>query len=334
VIIMVKKNIKIVRKKTRNNKQYTTGFMLAVVLVLSAVLFVNSGNYITGFAAGDEWNKSDTSVLETEATPTIGTVTLTDGAGSIDLTANGTSTVYCHAIVTDTNGEVDVDSDDADGNVTIYDSGVEDSGCELSGRDCYRNTTFTVDTCDSTYGTNLETNCTFTVDMQFNAINTSTWKCNMTIEDATGNLVTVNSADTTVAPLLAIGINTSSMGFGQAVPLAFAANEIVQEIANDGNVNFDLRINGSSVLTCSGAGEDIGVGNISYNITGVSASLGTTNLTDTLVTLTAFNLAPNTAEDATPFQTSKNTWWKLWLPQASASRGTCTGEIWFFALQD
>jgi hypothetical protein len=311
-------------------RKYTTSFMVAIVLVLSAVLFVNSGNYITGFVVDDEWNTSTSSVSETEATPTMGIPVLTDGADDIDLTANSTTTVYCHAIVNDANGASDIITGGG-GNITVYENAVG-SDCTANYRNCYRNTTFSADTCVGT-GNGTAVNCTFTIDLYFNAANTTAWKCNMTIDDATEKSINATSAVATVENLVAIGINTSTMSFGPGESLDFAANEVVQQISNVGNVVFDLTLNGSTMI-CSGAGEDIAPGNITYNITGSSGegNWGDFNLTTGQATKD-FKLYSNESATAVPIGPVNSTWWKLYMPQAAASRGTCEGVIWFFATQ-
>lgn len=310
------------RKKSFNSA-------IIFVLLLSALLFISSDNYITGFAVDDEWNQSTTTVTESSSTPSLVDVKLNNEI-PIDLTAATTKVVNCEATVTDTNGYSDIQT--GYGNITVYNTLATDSTCTPNNLNCYENITYGISTplgadiCPNTDTTTAT--CTLSVAMQFNTNQSANWACNMTVADnggSTGHGVSLTP--TGLNELKAININDSTMAFGTLEPLTFS-DEIAQEISNHGNIVFNLSVNGTE-LDCEGAAPNISVGNISYNVTGPSATWGDYNLTGTLIEK-EFNLYPNTTVTATtPVAPVNSTWWRLYLPQSSQSRGTCEGTIWF-----
>jgi hypothetical protein len=315
-------------------KKKSFNSIIVFVLLLSALLFINSDNYITALAAGDEWENATTTVTETGSNPSPITPVLNNNI-AIDLTAATTKIVNCVATVTDSNGYADIQN--GKGNITVYNALATDSTCTANNLNCYKNETFGISTtlgstlCPNSDDTSVE--CTLSVALQFNTNQSADWRCNMTIADSGGSLGTATSPNPCILNgMIAININDSSMDFGAAVPTEFADNEVVQNISNYGNTIFNLSVNGTE-MDCAGTAPNIAVGNISYNFTGISTGIGTglgeNNLTETS-TEREFNLYPNLTVTADiPLASTNNTWWRLWLPQASQSRGICTGEIWF-----
>jgi hypothetical protein len=318
--------------KRKYNKTYRkkNNFMTLVVFVLAFVLFMNAGNYITGFAGGAGWNSTESQVTEAGTSPNIDNIQLNTGAVITPL-AGTTTNIICSGDVTDQSGVLDIQN--GKGNVTVYDSSAVSSSCSLNPVNCYKNTTFNSGLNENVCtGSGQTATCSFIVPIYWNANDSIvSWKCHMEIEDEGGNfdsddLLTGVTMDT----LLAIDIESASLAFGTLAPGAFSDNQTMM-VYNYGNRIFNLSLNGSA-MGCD-AGESIGAGNITYNLTGaiLDASWGT-NLTTTS-TETSYKLWPNmTIVDAVPNATSNNTWWKLYLPVSSeGARGSCTGTIWFVA---
>jgi hypothetical protein len=314
--------------KTRVVQQNT---MIFVIFIMSIVLFFNAGNYITGFAGGAGWNSTESQVTGQNLAPTIGTVDL--NGGTITLTAGTTKTVTCEADITDLNGRDDILTGGM--NITIYEDTAESVACTADSYDCYKNLTFNAanagDVCVNESGSTTLT-CTLSVQMYWNARNITTWKCNFQVNDSALS-VAEDSATRQVDDLLAIDIGGTALNFGTLDPGAFSDNKTMS-VYNYGNTVFNLSLNGSE-MDCA-SGENISVGNITYNLTGgiPEGIEWVDNLTDTS-TPTAYRIWPNlTAEGVVPTASTNDTWWKLYLPVSSeGARGLCTGTIWYVAEQ-
>jgi hypothetical protein len=324
--------LKIKRPSQTEEKNYSTNFLILVVVFLAVILFINAESYMTAFAGFNSWNTSTSQVVVANETPSVGTVNLQSAA--ITLTAGSTTTIGCWAQITDTNGRDDILT--GHGNITIYDDTAVDHDCTANAYTCYRNLTYNTGgsmlngICSNDSSTAVT--CNFTVPMYYNAKNTTTWKCHMEVQDNTTEFAEANSTNRVVNNLIGINIGSSTMDFGTISPGAFSDN-VSQEISNYGNVIIDVQLNGTT-MNCD-TGEDIGVGNLTYNVTGeiLHASWGT-NLTGSLVE-NQLNLYPNTSAVTTPTATTNSTYWKLFLPTSDqGSRGTCTGTIWFLAVID
>jgi len=302
-------------------------FLIFIAIFLLLVFFIRVEPHVTAFAGFNSWNTTNTTVTESSENPSISSIAIDQHP--VDLVAGSTRTVSCSATVSDDNGIADIQG--GKGNITIYDSAVTTSACSANKFNCYKNTTYSsgldANVCP---GSGSEVTCNFTVPMYYNANSSTAWKCYMYIEDQGANNDTDETTDKTINDLTGIDIGSATMNFGTLSPGSFSDN-ISQAIYNYGNIILDVQLNGTN-MTC-GAGENIGVGNLTYNITGEipDASWGDYNLSGTLQNRD-FNLYPNrsTTDDSIPTSPTNSTYWKLYLPMSQAgSRGTCTGTIWF-----
>jgi len=298
-----------------------------IIVFLVLILLVNFDP--TAFAGFEGWNTSTASVTESTETPTVGTITVLPSP--INLVGGSTLLVSCYADITDDNGVADIQS--GKGNITLYDTETTTADCTTNNFNCYRNITHSgagslnSDICP---GSGTTATCNFSIPVYYNA-NSSSWNCSMTITDSGGSgdteqeIVAVNA-------LTAIDISSSELNFGTLAPATFSDNK-TEIVYNYGNIILDLQLNGTN-MSCA-TGEDIEVGNITYNMTGpvLHGDWGT-NLTGTLFS-EDFNLYPNqTQSTEVPASPSNTTYWKLYLPVSSAGiRGTCSGTIWFVAQQ-
>ena len=320
------------KKSAQVGKNYTTGFLVVLVFILSVVLFINAEDYVTAMIAFNDTNITQATVVEQNIAPTVESIQMNSGA-NIDLVGGGTKNTNCTAIINDNNGRDDMKTD-ARGNVTFYSSETVNT-CHASPGDsayrCYYNGTYnSVDLTSICINHNTTAvNCTFTTDLYYNSENT-TWQCYMAISDAGGMSGTATSGTIDVNDLTAININSTTMDFGSVSP-GSVSGEAVMQVLNYGNIQLDLKLNGSDMVCDTGSKEAIVVGNISYNITGASPVWGTTNLTNEISAAKDINIFPNeTVVDADPTATYNNTWWRLYMPPSSqGARGSCSGTIWF-----
>jgi hypothetical protein len=113
----------------------------------------------------------------------------------------------------------------------------------------------------------------------------------------------------------------ASLDFGSNQSGNYSINKS-HSVQNCGNNQLDIQVNGSNVMPCSIYGS-IAVGNVSYSAT---QSGGYTNLTNTYATLDL-----NVIRATTDTNSTKNSWWRLYVPYGVA--GTCTGTITMLAKQ-
>jgi len=300
------------------------------ILFLAVVLFINSNYYVTAMIAFNDTNVTTVTVQEQGQDPSVTGVTV--GPNPLTLTGGGNSTVACWATINDDNGAGDIQG--GKGNITIYDEISSSATCTENGYNCYRNLTHSGSgslnsaICETKDTDEVE--CNFTVDVYYNAKQSAEWKCHVAIDDTGGSGGTGTSATPLmVSPLTAININSTTMNFDSVAPGA-VSGEVVMNIMNYGNIQLDMKFNGTN-MSCD-TGEAIVVGNISYNITGTSPVFGTTNLTNAISAAKDINIVPNTSttDDSWPTPPSNNTWWRLYMPPSSqGARGSCSGTIWF-----
>jgi hypothetical protein len=233
------------------------------------------------------------------------------------LSVNDDRVVFCNATVTDSNGYQDVFSLGSV-NATLH----HQSSSAGAGDD--KNVHYTNTSCGYTgaSGTSATAVCAFTLEHE--ALN-GTWTCTVTAKDSLGS--TASSTGTnTVDQLVAVEISESwihfgVMGLGSSSSVANTTN-----VTNKGNVVIDLQVAGNADMSCLVG--SLGVGNISYNLTGGAyATMSANKLSTSLSSALDFNLAP---EGVSPFgedQPATNlTYWTINVPSYGV-RGECNNTV-------
>jgi len=262
-------------------------------------------------------------VFVNDVTPFITDIKATD---PIILLENSTVIAYCNATVVDYNGYQDIKSVKAilwNPNTTYSNSTVED-----------RNNFYINSNCNITagLGTSATVYCPFTI---YYYAEPSEWVCRLNVTDFAGLWNTSNKTDITLQVLK--GVRTpnlidysTSTGSTAIAPGETSTQDVIGTIYNTGNVVIDLQVQGTSTMNCT-----IGFIPVYYNRYNTTANMSyssmcslTTSLSDTCYELNQnFDLNKTTTE--TP--TSKNTYWKIYVPTTGIS-GTCSGEMVFMAI--
>jgi hypothetical protein len=169
------------------------------------------------------------------------TVLLEDGdsliPNELDPTPNGTFRVNCSAIVTDGDGDGDLQAawaylyfaknstwDDAD-----------------DPRDHYTNSSCIIDPATVDGDNEAEVDCNF--DLQFYIYN-GTWECNVTVNDSSAGLEGNNLSRSNVTELLAINVPNGNIDFG-ALPVGYdtGTTDFIKTVYNMGNINIGVKLN-------------------------------------------------------------------------------------------
>jgi hypothetical protein len=288
---------------------------LALIAPLAFLLYFWSASFLlfAGTASAvSSWNVNAT-VNVTNVAPTIISTVLDDllasPANQIDLSAGGTSLVYCNATVNDTNGYQDITSATA----VIYDGALANPSSADNNETHYSNTT-----CSLSAGSALSRQASCAFNVRYYA-NNATWTCNLTAFDS--DSANATGTDTAAVNLLvALNISASILNYGNIAPLAESAS-VTETITNHGNWQIDLVLNGTA-MPCSSVGT-IPVSAQHYNVTGTGVTYTTmTPLSGSPVTETLFNLAKRT--DASG-DTTRTTYWKIVPPVAT--KGVCSGNV-------
>ncbi len=270
--------------------------------------------------------------------PEIINVSVDDDAASIALTAGGTVSVTCIAIVRDYNG----DSDIASVNATFYDSVTSSSGATDDNNDHYTNSSCEINTSTGNYNGYADdayhslANCTFQVEYYANP---QDWVCNVTAAD-NASWIGQNSDDITVSELLALNLpNTINYG---TVNATYVSDENITNITNYGNVQINLSLEGYGVTQGDGIAMNCTLGNVGnisidyekYNLT--TSNPGVLSLTEFEANYTNITTAPVVKQFDLSYRTNdtvddaiKQSYWRIYVPKGVA--GTCAGNIIFGA---
>lgn len=304
-----------------------------LVFLLGSVVLPQMGFVVAGVG---EDNVTVVTLLDIGNTfPEILNVTINDDSGTIDLTANSTSTVSVYVIARDFNGEGDIANITAE----FFDTSASAYGSADDNNNHYTNNTCVI---DYSYGTIYEANATCTFDLQYYA-NNATWNATVLVTD-NSSFTGLGSGIATVNTLLAFALpNTIDYGEVNATEVS---PEVMANVTNAGNVELNLTLTGYAVsegdglaMNCSlGTVQNISIEYERYNVT--SSTPGSINYTQFVINYTnltaapvfqPFNL-PQRQSDVAPFLDDTNgTFWRIYVPIGVA--GSCSGNIIFGAVQ-
>jgi len=291
----------------------TKPILLALVGILSVVLFLQVGNIVTGMAVSEQIPSNATIQ---NAAPVVDSVTLTMGTPTACSTTN---TLECKANIHDQNGYTDINN--ATYKAVIYHSSTSES-CSPNYNDCYIFTTECTDTAAA--GDYRNVTCTANV-LRYYAKN-GTWTCKFYVND-TSNQQASNTDTDTLNAYTALDVLSSVIEFGQ-VPVDTQSSVQTIGVQNCGNYQMDINLTGTDMTCSSGCGTitTIGVGNITYN--NVNNNATATALTTSEARINNFNLNKATSDAGN----SNNTYWWLYAPHGT--RGVYTGTVTFGAVLD
>ena len=282
-------------------------FIVGVFIVLASIFSINQ--VLADTSSGN--------VSINNAAPTVGTVELLDSdAGTIQLTAaSDTNSITCNATLTDNNGYSDIDS----ANATFFHSTSSHTASDDKNVH-YKNTS-----CALTGGSGVNVLATCSINFEHEATN-GTWSCNMTIGDgsALGSNIDTNTIDT----LAALEVTEGEINFGS---LSLGANSSSAQnitVINDGNIQIDSRFSGTN-YTC-GIGS-IAVGNTRYNVTAGDYDNMSTDLTESAVTQTDFDLGIEGVATSEDTNSTKNEFWTIKIPTTGVG-GSCNDTITVVAI--
>jgi len=323
-------------KKTSKNIRLVLVFAAAVLVM---ALFIRGGEVITAYQV-QTTNQSATTLNISSLAPTMENVQCYDynsvlltsmGTNPLALKGGATAMVICNGTGNDNNGGETINGT-IGGSTTgrAYETS-QGFGCSGDQRNCYVNSTCAALGIKNATAQYFE--CRYFV--QYHADNTSqagSWTGWMSVTDGAsyGNSTTIFDVD----ELLAVGV-PGVLAFGSAIPGEKLNMNRSHAVSNYGNVQVDLKLNGSAIgMDCTSA-QDVPVGNIKYNCTdsanlydGQGTPLSTSAASDNCTT---FNLAESQSTGpGAPTPTSKDTYWGVAVPLGVA--GTCQGTIWFTAI--
>jgi hypothetical protein len=241
--------------------------------------------------------------------------------GTIQLSVNDNTIVYCNATITDQNGYQDV-STNGGANATFWHQSssvgaADDKNVHYTNRSC---------TFSGGSGDNVNTLCT--VILEHEALN-GTWSCNITAWDAAGATGSNNDSEY-VDQLIALSIAETQIAFGSMAVNTNSSASNSTNITNEGNVQIDIQVSGNGDMSCSTLGS-IGIGNISYNYTGGSYdSMSSKRLTTSAVTETSFNLGVEGVATSEDVVSNKTESWTINIP--TGVRGSCSNTVTITAI--
>jgi len=267
--------------------------------------------------------------------PSVSGVNLADAdSGDIGLTENTTTTVYCTATITDTNGGADISSCTA----VIYRSGVAGgAGCTPNNNNCY-----SVSSANCTLGSAVgnDKNATATAYIYFHAdptdtgtyataqgYDSQTWQCQLKgIDAANASSTATDSTPPDITTLTALNTD-SSITYDALNPGSnMASTSIALNATTTGNVPIDVQLKGDDMTY--GATGTIAVGNQKY-ATSTAAWASGTALTTNYINLEVDMAKPTTS----PSDSTDIIYWGWQVPSGTPS-GTYSGTNYINAVED
>ena len=315
------KNMKKIEESNTGEYVGMSVLISVFLLVLLAALFLAP---FTTTVSSDVNDTFQANVTVGNAVPNITQINFNDTVPTnpnITLNAdNNTNVMMCNATIMDGNGWQDISVV----NATFWHAVSGSIGASDDKNNHYTNTT-----CSIT-GTGTTATAVCKVFFEHEATN-GTWNCTISAKDGASSTVS-NSTSTNVEQLVALWINETAIHFGSMSVGMQSSTANQTNVSNQGNVKIDIQVAGNADMTCTGSGA-IGVGNISYNITGGAYDTMSANKLSTTLssTLTAFNLV---SEGLTPFVeneiASNLTYWTINIP--TGVRGECNNTITISAI--
>ncbi|MCX6710108.1 MAG: hypothetical protein NTV63_04130 [Candidatus Woesearchaeota archaeon] len=295
---------------------------LAVLIPVAFILYFWLASFLLfsgGAIAATYWDVNAT-VNVTNVASNVTLVTVDDNTPSppnqIDLTAGGTTTVYCNGTINDTNGYADI----ASASAKLYDN-VSATATSADNNETH----YTNGSCSLDVGSGITRNAVCAFSLLYYSNNQS-WICNITALDL--DSASSSGVDgTAVNLLLALNISNNIINYGNLAPDETSASGATENITNHGNTQIDLKLNGTN-MACSSVGS-INVERQRYNVTGTDEAYATLkNLTGTAATTTTFDLVKRT--DALGQDSKRVTYWRIQVPLGV--KGRCDGNVTFAAI--
>ncbi len=258
--------------------------------------------------------------IETNAAPTVNSVSIDGGAATVDLTAGDVTTVSCIAEVIDLDGFGDVTSVTAD----LYRTSIG-STSPLDNNNHYRLVGDTECIPSAGSGTSETYTCDF--DVEYYADPTSVgsvnaaddWTCAVVATDTESQNSTAVTDLIEVNELQAISVTPLAINYGSMAPGtdSGAVNQTITVI-NAGNINTDTDISGSAMVGSA----TISIGQQKYNLTPFNVATTGTVLSATATTLDV--LLPQQTNDASVVQDAIE--WGIILPTGLPA-GAYSGDV-------
>jgi hypothetical protein len=300
----------------------TSVFFGLMLVVLSTLLLAPTIMPAFGYNSTQVNDTFTANVTVGNLGPTVISVLFNDNdtsTANMTLAAGSDANIMqCNATISDLNGWQDIWIV----NATFYLNG-SGSGSSLAAADD-KNNHYTNTTCSTNgSGTNLTAVCT--ASFEHEALN-GTWNCTISVKD---NASAVNTSSTTTGleQLVALTVGETGIHFGSLNNQQNSTVANTTNITNQGNAKMDLQVQGTD-MSCTAVGQ-IGVGNISFNVTSGSYDTMVANkLSTTLqsLTLSAFNLVPQgVAPFADTVSATNLTYWTIYIP--AGVRGECNNTI-------
>jgi hypothetical protein len=235
----------------------------------------------------------------------------------IDLLSGTTTQVFCNVTVSDNNGYSDISAVNATFFYYLNDTSQGDEN----------NVHYTNSSCTKTGNNSINMAdflCTFNVIYY---ANNGSWICNATAIDTKNNTAYGNDS-AKINSLFAISVN-SEIDFGNVRPNN-ESNEIIVNITNLGNVQFDLGLyafartyNDGLAMNCSQYDIGISLNNERYSLSSGNDFSSMNAVTGTITTLANFDLNKQMNQSFS----IKQTYWKLQTPAGLS--GICNGSLFF-----
>jgi hypothetical protein len=300
---------------------------------------------VSGAPAGGSYNCTGNAAIDDPRCyeVTIGNATLqvydpmcydeTNGESqNVTLNAFSTMTVLCNATVYHGEGCQAFNGTVAGNVLTLkfFDSTQSNATCTANDtKNCYLNTTCkAVGSCTNLLNQTIE--CT--VEPYYNANNT-TWTGWINVTDIHG---TSNYANDTIPVnnLNALNVTNATLNLGTLSPGANTSTHTNgTNIENGGNIRIDLNLNGTSVFTCP-TPPNIGIGNLSYDLTTGTAYGSGTALTTSATAKSTFNLDSAAGSSGVPTAPNKYLYWGMGMPMSTVGGQTCSATIRVAAIMD
>ena len=318
--------------------KYLTPVLVLAIAILAVALFIKGSEVLVAYQVLTT-NQSATTLNITNIAPTMESVNcynynnaLIGSMGSNPLALRGgtTARVVCNGTGNDKNGGGSINGT-VSGSISgrIYETAAG-ATCSADSTKCYVNASCATLTRKNETAQYFE--CSYSVYYHAdNTSQTSNWDGNLTVGD--GTLYGSQEAVFDVDELLAVGV-PGILAFGTAQPGDKLNVNKSHTVTNYGNVQIDMKLNGSTIGIDCPSGADVPVANIKYNCT------DTANLYDGQGTpltasaasnnCTTFNLAESATTASPPTATTKDTYWGVEVPLGVL--GNCQGTIWFTAV--
>ncbi len=316
------------------NTNYKINIAITSIALTISLIFLTLTS-ISSTVIADE--NLTTNVSVGNSAPTVHTITcspITDGNFTPSVGAN--ETLYCWAIIEDSNGYGDVNQSTLDTN--FYDdtlAGGDDLNSHYSngtGSNAATNCSWT-----SASGTNITANCSYNIRYFINPSDDG-WTIDFNVTDGSGS---TGSNATTLGVVTTIGLDVknSSIEYGnlalggeseRSINITNTCNQQIDVMLRESDISGD----GVGYLYCPSS-NDLQTNNdtsgIRYNDTSSFTWSEGTALTGTSTQYTGFDLGYYSPTGLTDGESTKNIYWRIKIPLTGIS-GVCSGQTEFIAI--